>query len=148
MGVAAALFFGAAIAHWVEDYKLVLGAQEISLRRLFESRYARSLAHPGPLGSGVNSVGLGRQHTPAEFAVMLGPFARSPGMQKCLVWPFLHFRPSSDPEEMAIVLRAYYDAGLLRPGATAEEVRNGRGGRDGLRRVVYLGKGNAMSHAF
>ena len=66
-------------------------------------------------------------------------------MQGFLVWPFLRFPPSSDPDEMAIVLRAYYDAGLLRPGATAEEVRNGRGGRDGLRRVVYLGKGNAMT---
>ena len=149
LGVAAALFFGAAIAHWVGDYKLDFGARRATLRTLCGNSSSQFFV----LGAGSDSAfvseavavddpnWLGHQHTAADFAVMLGPFARSPGMQKCLVWPFLHFRPSSDPEERAIVLRAYYDAGLLRPGATAEEVRNGRGGHDGLRRVVYLGKG-------
>ena len=133
LGVAAALFFGAALAHWVGEYGLVLSARETTLRTL------RRDPRDNVEGIGIPGLAfpaLGCQHTPADFAVMLGPFAGIPSMQGILVWPFLRFHASSDNEEMAIVLRAYYDAGLLRPGATAEEVRYGRGGRDGLRRVA------------
>ena len=129
LGVAAALFFGAALAHWVGEYGLVLSARETTLRTL--RRDPRDFVEGiGRTDSGAeNCSTLARQHTPADFAVMLGPFAGIPSMQGFLVWPFLRFHASSDDEEMAIVLRAYYDAGLLRPGATAEEVRYGRGGR-------------------
>ena len=138
LGVAAALFFGAALAHWVGEYGLVLSARETTLRTLRRDP-SSVCGEENVEGNGYPGLAiptLGGQHTPADFAVMLGPFAGIPSMQGVLVWPFLRFHASSDNEEMAIVLRAYYDAGLLRPGATAEEVRYGRGGRDGLRRVA------------
>ena len=98
MGVTAALFLGAAVAHW--DGVLVLSTQEISLLYLRLCTFGRECR-------------LGRQHTPADYAVMLGAFALNPSLQGSLSWPFLRFPPGSSIAEQEIVLDAYDDAGLF-----------------------------------
>ena len=98
MSVTAALFLGAAIAHL--DHRLVLSTQEISLRYLRLCTFGRECR-------------LGRQHTPADYAVMLGAFALNPSLQGSLSWPFLRFPPGSSIAEQEIVLDAYDDAGLF-----------------------------------
>ena len=107
MSVTAALFFGAAIAHW--DYALALSSRETTLPALRHGRSRRLALFPFFSGWGALN------DTPADYAVMLGAFALNPHLQGSLLYPFLRFYTESKPAEKTVVLDAYYDAGLLSP---------------------------------